>query len=105
MAIGSVSPAQLRDFVIAAGTYSVTATLPTPATTVNGFVGSITVTGVALGDLVLVAPTTALTAGVSYQGTVTAANTIAITVSNGSGGGATGGSKTLNVLVFRLKMA
>lgn len=69
---------------------TVTVTTPTVATAVAGFVGSVSVPGALPGDIVLVSPNVVQTAGVSFDASVTAADTVAITVINGSAGSYTG---------------
>lgn len=105
MSIGGVGAAQFRAVLVAAGQFTVTAVVPSTATTVNGFIGAIAVPGALAGDVVLVAPVVAQTAGVSFQATVTAAAVITITASNGSAGTYNPGSQVFNVVVLRLKLA
>lgn len=107
MPIGGMGASQFRGSVVQAGVYSVSVTTPTVATTVNGFVAAaVSCPGAALGDVVMVAPVAAATAGVSFTGTVTAANSVTITVHNGSGGSFTGGAGVLfTIVVLRPKTA
>lgn len=83
----------------------VTATIPSTATGVNSFIGSVAVPGVQAGDVIDIAPAVAQTAGVSFGAQVTAANTVAITCQNGSAGTYNPGAQKFNLLVQRLKLA
>lgn len=105
MGISSVQPEQFRAVVVAAGQFALSATIPSTATTVNGFVGSVAVQDAQLGDFVIVTPATAQTAGVAFHGIVTAAGTISITCMNGSGGAYNPGAQVFNILVLRLRLA
>lgn len=80
---------------------SVTATVPSTATTVAGFIGGISFPGVLPGDVVFVSPVAGQTAGVSFDATVTAADTIAITAVNGSAGTYNPGSQVFKVIALR----
>jgi hypothetical protein len=85
MPIGGMGASQFRGAVLQAGVYSASVTTPTVAANAVGFVAAaVTCPGVALGDVIMVAPTGAQTAGVSFSGQVTAANTVVITVSAGA---------------------
>jgi hypothetical protein len=81
-------------------TYSVAVDLPSVAAGVSDTV-QVTVTGVALGDLVLgVVPTTALTAGYHVLGAfVSGADTVQVFVRNDSGGTVDPASQTFTFIV------
>jgi hypothetical protein len=53
------------------------------------------------GDSVVVNPTAALTAGLSMYASITAANTLSITLVNGSAGGIAAGSPNFVVTIFK----
>lgn len=99
------TPRQFRGVFLGVVTGAVTATVPSTVTTVNGFIGSISLPGVLAGDIVLVAPVVAQTAGVSFTAEVTAADTIAITAHNGSAGTYNPGSQVFNVVALRAKLS
>jgi len=61
---------------------------------------TVTVTGAAVGDMVIVRPTTAVN-GIILDGTVTAANTVTIRAVNYSSGGIDPASQDYHVLVFQ----
>lgn len=85
MPINGMGASAFRGSVIQAGVFSASVTTPTVASAAVGFVAvAVTCPGVALGDLILVAPVGAQTAGVAFTGQVTAANTVVITVSAGA---------------------
>lgn len=63
--------------------------------------GNITVGGASVGDIVLVGFAAAPTAGINYQGFVSAANTVTIRAFNITGGNVTPGATTFNVLVIK----
>lgn len=105
MPIGGIGATRFRGSIVAAGQYTATATVPSTATTVNGFIGSVSVPGAVAGDIVLVTPAVAQTAGVGFLGTVTAAGVIAITDVNGSGGTYNPGAQVFNIVVLRIKLA
>lgn len=54
------------------------------------------------GDTVLVTPTAALTSGLTVYGFVSAANTVTITLVNGSAGGIAGGSPNFVVTIIKI---
>ncbi len=62
--------------------------------------GNVTVTGAAVGDLVLVGLPTAVSAGVVVQGVVFAANTVCMTAINGSNSGKTVGTADYRITVI-----
>ena len=105
MATQSFSQRQYRGDVLGSIKGTVTATIPSTATGVNSFVGSISVPGARAGDFVSVSPAAVQTAGVSFGAQVTANDTIAITCSNGSAGTYNPGSQTFNVFIERAKLA
>lgn len=61
---------------------------------------TLTITGVAVGDAVIVRPTTAVN-GIVLDGTVTAANTVTIRAVNYSAAGIDPASQIYNVIVFQ----
>ena len=61
---------------------------------------TLTITGAAVGDVVIVRPTTAVN-GIITDGTVTAANTVTIRAVNYSSGSINPASQTYNVIVFQ----
>jgi hypothetical protein len=62
--------------------------------------GNVTVTGAAVGDLVLVGFPTAVSAGVIVQGVVFAANTVCMTAINGSNSSKTVGTADYRITVI-----
>lgn len=60
-----------------------------------------TVSGASLGDIVLVAPTTALVAGLTLTAFVSAANTVTVRIHNATAGSVTPGALTFNILVLK----
>lgn len=77
-----------------------TATIPTAAVSITGVV-TVTIAGVALGDIVLVAQTSAPIAGTGVVGGyVSAADTVTL-YNVATTGGYTGASKSYNILVFK----
>lgn len=77
--------------------------LPSMNTVTSGTV-SVTVTGAAIGDLVLVFPTTALTTGVSVDGTcalVATADTVIVRATNDTAGTVDPASQIMNFIIFR----
>jgi hypothetical protein len=63
--------------------------------------GTVTVSGAAVGDAVLVFPRTAYTAGAPVVGDVSAANTVRLTVLNNSAGAVDYASQVYDIVVFR----
>lgn len=79
---------------------TVVATIPTAAVSITGVVTA-TVTGAALGDIVLVGQQGAVIAGVgAYGGYISAANELTL-YAVATTGGYTGAEKTYNVLIFK----
>ena len=62
--------------------------------------GNVTVTGAAVGDLVLIGLPTAVSAGVVVQGVVFAANTVCMTAINGSNASKTVGTADYRITVI-----
>lgn len=86
------------------GTFAVVATATwSPGSIANGASAETTVTvaGVALGDLALASYSAALAAGLTISAHVSAANTVTVTITNTSGGALTPtASSTVRVLAF-----
>lgn len=64
-------------------------------------VGTATVNGVAVGDMVFVAPRAAMTAGAPILGDVSAANTVRLTTMNNSAGAVDYASAVYDITVLR----
>ncbi len=64
---------------------------------------TVTITGVALGDIVLAGPGVAITDGVVWSASVSAANTVKIVFANPTGDHVDLASSTWNFLVLRAK--
>lgn len=105
MPIGGMGAAQFRGTYLQVGVYTVAATIPSTATLAVGFIGSIALPGVAVGDIVEVAPVVAQAAGVAFLATVTAAGVVAITVVNGSAGTYNPGAQPFVFVARRPKAA
>lgn len=65
-------------------------------------VGTATVAGVAVGDLVFVSPRAAFTAGAPVLGDVSAANTVRLTTMNNSAGAVDQASQVYDITVLRM---
>jgi hypothetical protein len=105
MPINGMGAAQFRGTYTQVGVYTATATIPSTATLAIGFIGSISLPGVAVGDVVEVAPVAAQAAGVAFLATVTAAGVAAITVVNGSAGTYNPGAQSFVFVARRAKTA
>lgn len=101
----SLAGRQYRGDVVASIIGTVTATVPSTATTVNGFIGAIAVPGARAGDFVRVSPAAVQAAGVSFSAQVTANDVVTITVHNGSAGTYNPGSQVFNLFLQRVKLA
>ena len=77
-----------------------TLTFPLIATNVTND-QTATVSGAALGDLVIVSCTTALAAGLEVFCFVSAANTVTVRIGNATAGGITPGALVFNILVLK----
>jgi len=105
MATRNFSQRQYRGDSLGTIAGTVTATIPSTATGVNSFIGSVSVPGARAGDIVQVTPATAQTPGVSFDAAVTANDVIAITCNNGSAGTYNPGSQVFNVFIQRIKLS
>lgn len=98
MAVGRKDQRQFRDLFKSAIPFSATVDF---ASTLDGdeAASDITVTGAALGDLVWVSPSIDV-ADLQLTGTVTAANTVTVVVSNSTGGTVNLASQTIKGVVL-----
>lgn len=100
------APNQFRGvFLGTVGPVPVSATIASTAAGAISFV-SVTVPGVALGDIIFIIPSVAPTAGTVIDGTVTAANTVSVQTSVATGGTTYNpGAQILTFLALRAKLA
>lgn len=106
MPIGGMGASQFRGTVVQAGVYSVTATIPVVTTGASGSVVGVSLPGVQVGDVLLIAPVAApALAGVAFAAEVSAANTATITVINGNAGSTTSAATLFTVVALRPKTA
>lgn len=101
------TPAQFRDaFLGVVGPVGATVTIPSTAAGATTENSGISVPGAALGDLVFVIPAVAPTAGCVIAASVTAANTVTIVTTVGTGGTTYNpGAQTLTFFCLRLRTA
>lgn len=105
MPIGGMGNSQFRGAFIQVGVFTVTADFPSATAGVSTAVTGLSAPGAAIGDVVLVSPVTASTAGFAFSGQVTAANTVSVTATNGTAGTVDLASASYLVVVLRPKTA
>lgn len=81
----------------------VTADFPSATAGVSTTVTGISVPGAVVGDKVLVSPVAASTAGFTFNGEVTAADTVCLTATNGTAGTVDLASASYNVVILRIR--
>lgn len=94
---------QFRDVFFNVERGQVTADFPSAAAGFTVTVTGLAFTGAQVGDMVLVSPVVASTAGFAFSGAVTAANTISVNALNGTAGVVDLASASYNVVLLRPK--
>lgn len=104
--VRSIAAKQFRDSFIEVGVFKVTG-LAFAATTAGAVSAAVdvTVTGVKVGDIVLVAPLGTPNDKAVVSGNVTAADTVSFVLQNGTGSSLTAAAEDYSVVVLRPKTA